>query len=111
VDLNPLRAGLLRLPEQYEWSSARVHAAGAESDRTIDAWAWSELAIGDNWAMVLQAAAGGNDGERLRQSTPAGLPFGDAGFVAELERRAGRQLRPKLPGPTPKGDRAAVAAG
>jgi putative transposase len=111
VDLNPLRAGLVRLPEQYEWSSARAHTAGAESDRTIDAWAWSELAIRDDWTMVLQAAAGGNDGERLRHSTYAGLPFGDAGFVTEMERRAGRPLRPKPPGPTPKGDRAAVAAG
>jgi putative transposase len=111
VDLNPLRAGLVRLPEQYEWSSARAHTAGAESDRTIDAWAWSELAIRDDWTRVLQAAAGGNDGERLRESTYAGLPFGDAGFVTEMERRAGRPLRPKPPGPTPKGDRAAVAAG
>jgi len=72
VDINPLRAGLLRLPEQYKWSSAPAHAAGTESDRTIDAWAWSELAIGDHWAMVLQAATRGNYGERLRQSTSAG---------------------------------------
>jgi hypothetical protein len=99
----------VRLPELYEWSSARAHAAGVETDTTIDAWAWSELAVDDNWAMVLRTAAGIADGERLRQSTYAGLPFGDAGFVAAMERHAGRQLRRKPPGPTPKADRAGLA--
>ena len=102
VDLNPLRAGLVRLPEQYEGSSARAHAAGAESDPTIDAWAWSELAIRDDWTMVLQAAAGGNDGERLRQSTYAGLPFGDAGssrrWCAALAANCAPSLRDRHPG-------------
>jgi putative transposase len=108
VDLNPLRAGLVGQAEQYEWSSARGHAVGVESDPTIDAWAWSELALGDDWTTVLEEAAASNDGERLRQSTYAGLPFGDAALVGELERCAGRPLRHKPPGPTPQADRAAA---
>jgi hypothetical protein len=60
----------------------RVHIDGVEDDGTIDAWAWSELAIVDDWRGVLKAALHGSDDERLRHSTHAGLPFGDAASSA-----------------------------
>jgi putative transposase len=56
VDLNPLRARLVRRPDEYEWSSARAHTTGVEGDETLDAWAWSELKIVEDWSGLLQAA-------------------------------------------------------
>jgi putative transposase len=32
IELNPVRAGLVMLPEQYQWSSYRVHALGEPTD-------------------------------------------------------------------------------
>ena len=36
VDLNPVRAGLVRSAVEYEWSSAAAHAANIDSDQLLD---------------------------------------------------------------------------
>ena len=70
------------------------------------------LVVRDDQTEVLQAAAASQRRERRRQSTYAGLPFGDAEFAAEMmDRRAGHALHDKPPGPVPKPDRTAAATG
>jgi putative transposase len=80
VDLNAVRAGLTERAGEYEWSSAKAHGAGVESDALLD----------------------GRAGSELRRASGAELPFGDDGFVAEMEARAGRELRRRRPGPQPR---------
>ena len=110
VDLNPLRAGMARNALEYAWSSAKAHAVGVETDSLVDEWAWSELKIARNWNEILEAESDNKRSDELRRATHSGLPLGDAAFVAEMERRAERKLRPGRPGRRPNAARAAAAA-
>ena len=102
VDLNPVRAGLVRRPEEWEWSSARAHAGRVESDALTDAWEWSELGFGKDWASVLTAYGGETQASELREATYGGRPLGDEKFIAGLEAKAERPLRRQAPGPKAK---------
>ena len=99
VDSNPLRAGLVGRAQEYPWSSARAHTEGADSSGTLDLGSWSEICSANDWGQALLAAADPVD--EIRTATRAGNPLGDDRFVAELERKAGRLLRCKPPGPQP----------
>ena len=110
VDLNPVRGKLVRWASEYEWSSARAHISGAEGDDLVDDWAWIELRLGGGWSEVLRAANDQETAERLREATYSGRPFGDEVFVREMERRAGRELRPRRASLKPHAVKAASAA-
>ncbi|MCB1020414.1 MAG: transposase [Bryobacterales bacterium] len=110
VDLNPVRAGLVGRPAQYPWSSAVAHVADAAADPLVDDRAWSELGLGGDWAQRLEVEAAGVRNAALRQATFSGLPFGDAGFIEEMERRLERRPHPNPPG-RPRKARAAGGGG
>jgi putative transposase len=99
VDLNPVRAGLVRQAEEYEWSSANVHLGRAEEDVLVDAWDYDPLGLTESWADILGA---GHEVDELREATHSGLPFGDAQFVREMEQKLERRLHRRSPGPQPK---------
>lgn len=46
IELNPVRAGLVRLPGEYEWSSYRANAEGGWSDLLTPREEW--LALGES---------------------------------------------------------------
>jgi len=102
VDLNPVRAGLVRRPEEWEWSSARAHAGVVRSDESLDADKWNELGLGEDWPSVLTAHGGEAQAAELREATYGGRPLGDEEFIAALEAKADRLLRRQTPGPKPK---------
>ena len=56
VELNPVRAGIVAQPAEYEWSSAGVHL-GLTSDRLklVDQAFWRELGAVDGWRALLTA--------------------------------------------------------
>ncbi|MDA0207573.1 MAG: transposase [Acidobacteria bacterium] len=108
VDLNPVRAKLVRHAEEYEWSSARAHLTGCEEDPLLDAWDWEELGLGADWAERLAARTATDQDELLREATYGGRPFGDAKFIADMERRLKRPLQKGRPGRKPKAFSAAV---
>jgi len=110
VDLNPVRADLVRRAEEWEWSSARGHVVGIDFDGLIDAWQWSELGFGEDWASVLAAYGGETQAAQLREATYGGRPLGDEKFVAELEAKSGRPLRRQAPGPKAKPQSEAACA-
>jgi putative transposase len=43
VEQNPVRAGMVRTPDAFAWSSFRFHALGAESDWLAPHWRYLEL--------------------------------------------------------------------
>ena len=95
-DLNPLRAGRT---EEYPWPSERAHRDGVDPSGRLDRERWGEICpLGDCEEVLRGLEMGGE----LRAATQAGNPYGDEGFVAELERQAGRSPRLKPPGPPPK---------
>lgn len=91
VELNPVRAGLCRQAAEWRWSSARAHLAGKD-DKVVKVAPMLER-IGD-WAAFLGAAHDGAEQALLQRHARTGRPLGDDGFMAQLERLTGRQLRP-----------------
>lgn len=97
VELNPVRARLVREAPDYPWSSARAHA-GLGTDPLLDPERPFPGHIGD-WAAWLRAGLEEQTAERLRTNTSTGRPTGSDGFLRELEARLGRRLRPRKRGP------------
>jgi len=94
VELNPVRAGLVREAESYQWSSAAAHA-GLRSDDILTA---RELVGAGEWRAWLRQAEDDELIRRLRLNTRTGRPFGDDPFVGKAENVTGRLLRPRPAG-------------
>ena len=100
---NPVRAGMVKRAEEYEWSSARAHC-GLRSDSLITSL--PELPLGvKNWAEWLAEPNPKRLDRKIRECTYGGWPCGDEAFVEKLEALYGRVLSPQKPGPKPKRDR------
>ena len=96
VELNPVRAGITKRPEDYAWSSARAHLAGRD-DRLVKAGPLLDM-VGD-WAAFLAGGLGEDEGNVLRKHERSGRPLGGAGFIERLETELGRSLKMGKPGP------------
>jgi putative transposase len=100
VEMNPVRAGLVRRPEEYRWSSAafhcgRKHGDALKTDRKVEE-------ISGGWKGFLAEATEAEEAKALERCLSTGRPWGSDSFVRLLERRLGRALIP-LPGGWPKG--------
>jgi putative transposase len=100
TERNPVRAGMVRDPVDFPWSSARIHA-GSGWDGMIDLRPWSEHWSIDEWREFLAATELESESEALRRSTHRGRPLGSTRFVELLETRLVRPLLAR-PGGRPK---------
>jgi putative transposase len=99
LSLNPVRAGLVARAEDWPWSSARAHLAGA-NDELVNV----RPLLDREPRFRALLADGGEDGfAALRRSEGSGRPVGTADFVADLERRLGRPIARRAPGRKPGG--------
>ena len=99
VELNPVRARLVKRPRAWRWSSARAHLAG-EDDRLVQAGPLLERI--PDWAAFLAGGMEEDDLEQIRKHSRTGRPLGSERFIARLERRLGRTLAPQKRGPKPR---------
>jgi putative transposase len=95
VEVNPVRARIVRKAENYRWSSAGFHAGGKADgicdesfpkDDVMGGWrgGWSEwLRLSDDDEVI----------EALRKNTKTGRPFGSIKFVTKVEAKLGRRVR------------------
>ena len=90
VELNPVRAGLVRRAWEYPWSSARSHVL-KEADPLLCGGNWFKRGIAD-WRAYLTEGEAAAWNMTLRKATLAGRPFGAAQFVARIGRLLGRTL-------------------
>ena len=92
VALNPVRAGLVKRPEEWPWSNVCAHLAG--SDDALVTVAPVLERYGD-FAALLDSANEEADNSAwmaLRKAETTGRPVGSTQWLAGLERRTGRQL-------------------
>jgi putative transposase len=107
IDLNPVRAGVVADAGDYRWSSFG-HYAGLRHDKLVTPhplyWQLGntpfarEVAYGD----LVRAGISGEVQQALTDSTMRGWAFGDADYVADLQRRTGRRLSVARAGRPPK---------
>ena len=99
VEMNPVRAGSVRRPRQYRWSSAAAHLKGRD-DGLVRVEPLLEL-VG-RWGKFLSQPIEPQTIDKLRAHERTGRPLGTDRFVAKLERRLHRVLRLGKPGRKPK---------
>jgi putative transposase len=103
VELNPVRAGLVQHAAEWPWSSAAAHVTGMERPELLDTAEWQLRWNTRSWRNALEDGIRDADLlERIRESTRTGRPVGEDDFIAELEARFGRPLRPQKRGPKRK---------
>ena len=104
VELNPVRARLVRRAEDWPWSSAKAHIT-KKPDGLTDLAGFA--GIHRNWRAMLRHGleAGDLDPEAeaaIEAHQRTGRPWGREQFVERLERVTGRTLTKGKPGPKPK---------
>jgi putative transposase len=101
VELNPLRAKLARRARDWKWSSARAHLARRDDGLVR---VKPLLALAPDWADFLGEGLGAEPLSAIRKSERTGRPLGSAPFLKRLEKRLGRVLARRKPGPKADAD-------
>ncbi len=98
VELNPVRAGLVRRAKDWRWSSARAHLAGRDDELVTVAPLLERMT---DWRAFLAQGLDEAEAEALRRGERTGRPIGSTAFVEQLEHQTGRTLQRRKPGPKP----------
>jgi putative transposase len=98
TERNPVRAGLVRQLEAWEWSSAGAHCGDGDADPCLNMQAWARRWSSTAWREYL--GCGENDAElcAIRKNTHTGHPLGSGEFVRSLEEATARRLEPQKGG-------------
>jgi putative transposase len=102
VERNPVRAGLIDVPWEYPWSSARAHVLGIDDPLLTHNPLAASFPFGATWGACISAVDDSAFLARLRTNTNTGWPAGSAEFVATLEVRLDRRLTRQKAGRKPK---------
>jgi putative transposase len=102
VELNPVRAKLVQRPSEWRWSSARAHLRGKD-DRLVAVRPLLDLV--PDWAAFLNGGLQEDEHQAIRAGERTGRPLGSDLFIKRLEKRLGRSLAKRKPGPKPSESR------
>jgi putative transposase len=111
VELNPVRAGMVRHPRDYRWSSYRAHADG-EADALVSdhpvyhALGRSREARQAAYRGLFRGALEGEFVDAIRAATNGGWALGDARFARRIAAAVGRRAVRLAPGRPTKDRRA-----
>lgn len=100
VEMNPVRAGMVGRPDEWEWSSARYHL-GQRQDVLLENARWPDREMLDQWEDLLHVEDTEEAVQALRHSTRTGRPLGSKAWMKALEEKTGRRLQ-TLPVGRPK---------
>ena len=97
VELNPVRAGIVRKAANYPWSSAAGHVGIRDDEICDDPCKMSKAMPPSQWKKWLgeQSATEDNLITTVKKSTHTGRPAGGNSFVSRLEAKLGRVLKAK----------------
>ena len=99
VELNPVRAGLVKSAIEWPWSSAVAHLVESDTRGLVDLVDWKRRWSADTWRRTLEhGVADAALFERIREATRTGRPAGSEAFLSKAERLCGRLLRQRKRG-------------
>jgi len=90
IEFNPVKAGIVRNPVEYPWSSCRATVEGV-NDELITSSMWFDTHDRAAYGRFVMQRDSAMD-ETIRRATSSGRPLGDAGFVEGLEKILSRKL-------------------
>jgi putative transposase len=94
VEENPCRAGMVKTPAEYRWSSAAAHLERkSDASRVLDMDFWAKAGGAATWAELHGTPSDAEQIAALRKCTYSGRPFGDESFVTTMEERFQRKWR------------------
>ncbi|MEJ2691048.1 MAG: transposase, partial [Deltaproteobacteria bacterium] len=99
LELNPVRVGIAKKPEEYKWSSAMAHVR-REDDILVKTGPL--LAIVADWHELLANDLPEEEYDTLRRHERSGRPLGSDAFISRIEKLTGRVLKKQKPGPKRK---------
>lgn len=85
IERNPLRAGLVKRAEQWQWSSLHVFAHKGRTELLHP----GPVAREPDWVNVVNASMTDGELEQLRRCVKRGAPFGSAHWAQRIARRLG----------------------
>lgn len=95
VELNPVRAGLVKQARAWPWSSARAHLAGRDDGLASVA---PLLELAGDWRAFLRGGLETAELDAIRRGERTGRPLGSEGFLESLEAQLDRPLKKGKPG-------------
>jgi putative transposase len=98
IELNPVRAGMVKDPADYSWSSYQCNALGKKTDLLTPHPLFLALGIDEKRRMLsyrslFQYHVEGKLLEDIRQASNKGLALGNEHFIADIEAITGKRLR------------------
>lgn len=96
IELNPVKAGIVKSAEEYLWSSAKAHLCRKDD---ILAKVKPLLEISPNWEELLLSDPSDEEYEVLKRHERTGRPLGSESFMDRLEELTSRVLKKQKPGP------------
>ena len=103
VELNPVRAKLVKRPEDWKWSSAKAHLAGTDDEIVA---VRPMLRREPDWRGLLDGGLDDEALETMRRHVRSGHPAGSKRFYGKLEKLLGRDVMPRPPGRPKKAEAA-----
>jgi putative transposase len=94
TEKNPVRAGLVRQPEDWLWSSAAVHCGAEVAPTWLAMRRFEQRWTAAGWREYIAWEESAEELRRIRQGTHTGRPLGDDGFVRRMEEATNRRLVP-----------------
>ena len=99
VELNPVKAKMVKSAWDYRWSSAHAHIKGKDRQGIIETQRLLEIC--GEWKTYLKQSLPELD-KTFESHLNTGRPLGNDLFVQKAEQLLGRELKKKKPGPKPK---------
>jgi putative transposase len=99
IELNPVRARMVKHPRDYPWSSYRAHALGRNDEVVSDAPIFRRLGRGEeekrkNYRLLFRGDLDPAFVEELRAATNGGWALGDRRFKEQIAKAAQRRAEP-----------------
>ncbi len=90
IEINPVKAGIVKDPLAYPWSSCRATVEGVE-DELVKSSLWFDASERADYGRFLVRQDPAMD-DKIRRATSTGRPLGSVDFVKSLENLLSRKL-------------------
>ena len=94
IECNPVRAGIVRKPWRYPFSSAAAHVGEPDTTGLLNMRHWQKQTQTLDWRQCLLKRLPKENLNRIRRQTHTGRPLATDSLLSKLEKKLNRRLRP-----------------
>ncbi|MCF7957711.1 MAG: transposase, partial [Phycisphaerae bacterium] len=94
VECQPVYEGRVQVAEEYRWSSAQAHITWEDEHGLLSLNTWPLKRSRNTWSKTLAKKLDEATRKKIRIHTQTGRPMGSDKFIASLEKKFKRSLKP-----------------